>query len=610
MRKWLEKYYREYLGAVRNLTPADRETAEEWAEWMRQSWDANGKAAITQQKDLLREVRAALKHDLVEDHIALETMNFSTSEWIHANRPSNQRAAAQNAEQRVLTPGTVNAIVTRAVNLLSSREWYDIAAGLAVLTGRRSTEILKTATFTPKTEFSVCFTGALKRKGEETPITFEIPTLCRAKYALKAMKKLRDIANTTSMTETQVNTRYSESVAKACDRHFADLVEPPEGKTNLYTHLFRKIYATIATYYYCPPTVDEAEFRAEIQGHFSGHEDLSLAERRSIASDRFYRSYVILDDDRRTAKGIHLNWQGVEVLETFQNTHDQPHQVMITVNPIEHPESDTMRIENSLFDRLNTVLSKLGEDGAETLLNWLESNIDGGNPTLLRHDAQQDSTPAPQPQPEKSTQDAIAQLREEQARAIAQLREEMDALKNGFSREAGGDRSLLARIAGLEQENTALAEEIAALKVERDQAIAKLNQFRALLDGNAGESEQLEPVIAPQPTPYSPIHLSAQAPVRPSALKGLVLDPDVLRALETIMTYNDNCSNHSQKWAISYPVMKDLLACIGKATQTKIKAVFDAYAQQIEEHHAKHGLGGRHNRIHKGESITSVINFQ
>jgi hypothetical protein len=36
-----------------------------------------------------------------------------------------------------------------------------------------------------------------------------------------------------------------------------------------YTHIFRAVYATIAAHWYCPPSVPEHQFKAEIQGHFS-----------------------------------------------------------------------------------------------------------------------------------------------------------------------------------------------------------------------------------------------------------------------------------------------------------------------------------------------------
>ncbi|MEM7772011.1 MAG: hypothetical protein AAF327_16055 [Cyanobacteria bacterium P01_A01_bin.37] len=86
------------------------------------------------------------------------------------------------------------------------------------------------------------------------------------------------------------------------------------------------------------------------------------------------------------------------------------------------------------------------------------------------------------------------------------------------------------------------------------------------------------------------------------------LDEAVVNALDAIMAYNDEPGRiFEEKWAISYPVMKELLTQVGASTQTKIKAVFDDRGKEIDHHMKKHGLGKRHNRNHQGESISDVL---
>ncbi len=65
-----------------------------------------------------------------------------------------------------------------------------------------------------------------------------------------------------------------------------DLVPLREAKGNLYTHLFRAVYATIATHWFCPPTVSELEFRAYIQGHFKILHQTNSEKRTSMAAQR------------------------------------------------------------------------------------------------------------------------------------------------------------------------------------------------------------------------------------------------------------------------------------------------------------------------------------
>lgn len=628
MRKWLETLLdTQYLPAVQPLEATQVAEAEHWAAWMRGKWAERGFTSLTQQKNLMLEVRRELKQRLGEHHIALDTLNFSTEEWTEANRQTTQRVALQNANQQILSPATVNAIVTRATNLLLSREWSDVAAGLAVLTGRRSAEILKTAVFSLKTTYSVVFTGALKRQGESVQLRFEIPTLCAASDVIRAWEKLRQIVPTEDLSLTQVNIRLSPAVAEACDRHFADLVPPIEGRDNLYTHLFRKIYATIATYFYCPPTVDEAEFRAEIQGHFTAQEGQTLAERRSLNSDRFYRSYVILDAEGNSRKGIRLDWHGVEVLEAFRPATQVQGEIQEmadstpTLAEAKAPKRDrtTLGIWHDDRNRWKVILEAIAPDAnrqeekTAALLEWIEQRLHADQVEIVEEEVL-----APPPAPELSV---VA----DQAKAIAWFTQEVERLRQ--AQPAESDTAEWAeRIAELEAEN-------AKLKAERDLAVSKLNQFRTLLNG--GSAAEVIPEAEPQAeippesgergsnNPPSNIppesgerrsrshqsNVSTESGERRSRSHPEDLDPDVLRALNAIMEYNNSREFHQDKWAISYPVMKDLLKQVGSATQPKIKAVFEAKAQEIEAHHQAHGLGERHNRKHQGQSITEFIRF-
>jgi len=60
-----------------------------------------------------------------------------------------------------------------------------------VTTGRRVAEILSTAQFKKKTQWSVIFTGALKRRGEPVELSFEILTLATADRVIDALNCLR-----------------------------------------------------------------------------------------------------------------------------------------------------------------------------------------------------------------------------------------------------------------------------------------------------------------------------------------------------------------------------------------------------------------------------------
>jgi hypothetical protein len=183
---------------------------------------------------------------------------------------------------------------------------------------------MKTAVFEYKTPYSVMFTGALKRGGETVTLTFEIPTLTRAEKVIAAIAKLRAWMPTEGMTKIEVNNHYAGAIIKSCDRHFTGLVPPREdgdGKdNNLYTHLFRAVYATIAAHWFCPPRVREGEFKAYIQGHFQVTDEADPTLRNNISSGRHYSDYAIGDGNgnRDGRLGIRLGEPDVVVVETFQ----------------------------------------------------------------------------------------------------------------------------------------------------------------------------------------------------------------------------------------------------------------------------------------------------
>ncbi len=332
MRKWLQELVDQYLEAIINLedTPEGRAEAERWSDWMKSQWATHGMQTLKQQRNLMTDVRNAIKQQLGADHIALESMNFTKAEWIQINEPIDQQVASRNENQGFID--NPDAIVQKATVLLSSREWADVAAALAVLTGRRSSEILATARLYYKTPYSVTFTGALKRRGEQQTLSFEIPTLAPASVVIEALNKLHQWVDTKGMSAGAVNQRYAEAVARACDRNFSDLVPLRSGRDNLYTHLFRTIYARIATHWYAPPNVADIEFMAAIQGHYQVLDEQNPELRRSLVSSRHYNDYKIGDGKGNIdgRQGIKLSEPGVQVLEIFTN--QQPKNLDINID--------------------------------------------------------------------------------------------------------------------------------------------------------------------------------------------------------------------------------------------------------------------------------------
>lgn len=688
MRKWLQALVEQFLPAVAPLqnTSVDRAEAIKWASWMRQQWVDHGMVNLKQQRNLMTDVRKAIKVQLGEDHLALECMNFTVAEWTTINSPIEEQIARRN--ENVVLLDNPEAIVARAVRLLENREWAEVAAGLVVLTGRRSSEILGTADFQPKSQWSVLFTGALKRRREPQRLSFEIPTLTTAERVITALSKLRLICPAANLTIEQINQKYAHAVSTACDRHFSDLVPNRNGRNHLFTHLFRSVYAAIATFWYAPTTVDANEYKAAIQGHYAILDTTDTTLRRSLAASRHYNDYKIADQKGNIdgRQGIKLGYGGVQVIDVFnpefnpnfrdtrimgldkqaidtviddaQSKQDREAIATIQGDPQQAIESASIEPDSEALKPLPTVIDtkmqvselQVSEYGTKRQLSRRVKSV-SVDPELLKIVANQlgiqirggkgqgydhalfevlsllEKTEG-ESQSLKHSADSVSQTIADQAKTMAWLTSRIESLETQISQLQLENQQHLAQLAqqeaianmGLQDNQQSQAEaEIERLRIENLRLNTELQQSQSKLEGIQGflREEAFPPTLKKEPI-ASPTPVSDQSlavpPTPMSHSSGEVvalqpdLDPDALRALHAILEYNQHtATSHSQKWAISIPVMKDLLKQLGKATQPKIEAVLKAKREIIDLHHRLHGLGQRHNRVHQGHSISEFI---
>ena len=190
-----------------------------------------------------------------------------------------QRGRLSDRKTQYFTSEVAQQLVDRATQLLDRSEWSEVAAGLAVLIGRRISEILLSK-FSLKSPWSLEF-REMAKKANTHGLSIEIPTLAPAHKVMDAIDRLQknlsidDLKNSVSsrVAKQTVNQKFSHAVAQRCDQHFSDLIPARSDRDNLYTHIFRATYATIASHWFCPVNVPVHQFKAEIQGHFKIAQD-------------------------------------------------------------------------------------------------------------------------------------------------------------------------------------------------------------------------------------------------------------------------------------------------------------------------------------------------
>lgn len=167
-------------------------------------------------------------------------------------------------------------IISRAKELLNSDKYADIALGLCLLTGRRLTEILKTAKFKSykRRRYMLEFKGQLKKKFEFG--YFPIYALGNSSKECKiALKRLRSLIDTSKMTNKEVERKYHVVVNQRATINFGEFI----GRCT--AHKLRGVYAYICDSVY-RGELDTSIFLGRILGHNELDTDTSLAYKKYI----------------------------------------------------------------------------------------------------------------------------------------------------------------------------------------------------------------------------------------------------------------------------------------------------------------------------------------
>lgn len=319
--KWVKQFIQTYLPQIKEQSLS----SEEFAQVFDEQLQTKGLTTPKQQKNYRSNVVQAIK-SIDEHHPAIALIALTSDQYRDLN--DEQRGKLANRETQYFTSEVAQQLVDRATNLLDRAEWSDVGAGLAVLIGRRISEILL-SDFSLHSSWSLKF-SAMSKKADADDVSIEIPTLAPAELVLNAIQKLQASLKiddlklsrlNPKMAKQSVNSRFSNPIAAKCDQHYGDLIPTRSDRENLYTHVFRAVYATIAAHWFCPVTRPDYQFKAEIQGHFTLDKEGRKLPNFSARTN--YDDYAIgtPDGNRDGRLGIRLGQlPGLQVLEVFRRS--------------------------------------------------------------------------------------------------------------------------------------------------------------------------------------------------------------------------------------------------------------------------------------------------
>lgn len=633
--KWLKQFIRFYLAQLAKGTLKPEDFADE----LNQEFASRRLDTDAQQKNYRSNVVQALKI-LDPEHPAIALVALSTEQYRVLNDAQKERIA--DRETRFIDDP--EAIVALAQRLLDSTEWSDVSAGLAMLIGRRISEILLSE-FTLKTPWSLSF-SQMAKQAEAVQITLEIPTLAPAARVLKAIDLLQaslgiEDLKINSLTERQarqaVNRQYSHAIADKCEQHFKDLVPTRSDKDNLYTHIFRAVYATIAAHWYCPPNIPEHHFKAEVQGHFTLNRDGKKLPNYGARSN--YDDYAIGDGqgNRDGRLGIKLGQvKGLQVIDAFWSDTDTEveaeTETEVEVEVDTNTDTDTntnteaeveveVEVEKAIATESNDVFAE-----QETTQSAIEETmVQAEQPMKRPHLYADDLERLTALMAQEGVTGSIAELfhtllstyeteKGQQHKAQVETVSEVAQTFNWF---VGEIDALRERIATLEEERSQLqtrpsdTRHLEALQKENQQLRQKLQETQKQLDGihtllGGGNNSQATPTTAAIATTPAKVDMDTLQPSTQLRDRGGA-KAKVEGIINDIISWNTAQTDSDRRLRISVPVIKSLGALVGATYQPVIQQVIEEQQSTIDEVHQRFLIGRRHNTRVDKDSVLQAI---
>ena len=225
------------------------------------------------------------KEGVVTQHLALLYMNYPREH----NQANNEAKQERKDEQRrnLESINCVDQYQTKIDELLASTDHRELVAGLIAATGRRPSEIYKTAEFKQVGQFEVMFTGQAKTRGEERDAypTYTLVESAKVIDALARLRRMPEIKELRKLTLAEVDSGKNNKMNAAVKKHFSLLINPPHGEAELSAKNLRASYAAIAIYLFCPWQMSTNLFIKERLGHTSdatatAYEDYQITDQQ------------------------------------------------------------------------------------------------------------------------------------------------------------------------------------------------------------------------------------------------------------------------------------------------------------------------------------------
>lgn len=166
---------------------------------------------------------------------------------------------AQKTMSDLMASIEANDVLEMSNNSRTERELaYQKLIVLALATGRRQIELLKTLSINKKKDEAI-FSGLAKKKESDSD-SITAPILIDATIAKKYLKDIREEFKTEAMTNKEINSKYNASISKSLFRYLSNNL----AEQNF--HFLRSVYAKVCFEKF-GNGADENQYIGKILGH-------------------------------------------------------------------------------------------------------------------------------------------------------------------------------------------------------------------------------------------------------------------------------------------------------------------------------------------------------
>ena len=125
----------------------------------------------------------------------------------------------------------------------------------------------------------------------------------------------------------------------------------------------------------------------------------------------------------------------------------------------------------------------------------------------------------------------------------------------------------------------------------------RLSQIEQRLNREPQTTAPPQPIVEKQRTKESEQHehktlTSPPTPsTQPKSSRRNSASDKIDRAVNAVMSYNDNCSTDDQRWAVTESAIARLTGC----NRPAIRNYFDSHREAIDQHNSRYQFSSRHN---------------